>query len=145
MSKFTEHQDELKTGGRIWLQSLAPPVFPETLLNLATKTKFSRHAIDSTLNQTLTQGYAFKTHGAGKNKITPDARNYINEIFIRGLTSRPAIAADVEKQMMDEEDENGDPRFDKDSYLDEGWRIDHFLISLIRAKGENITENLFSQ
>ena len=44
---------------------------------------------------------------------------YIEEVFNMGLKQRPAVASDVEMQMQEVTNEDGNPRFDRNSYLDE--------------------------
>ena len=58
--------------------------------------------------------------GIGKNKVTSDAKAFIQKIFDDGLKERPAVASKVEILMQEVNNEDGLPRFDRNSYLDEG-------------------------
>ena len=57
--------------------------------------------------------------GIGKNKVTSDAKAFIQKIFDDGLKKRPAVASEVEILMQEVNNEDGLPRFDRNSYLDE--------------------------
>ena len=58
---------------------------------------------------------------------------YIEEVFNMGLKQRPAVASDVEMQMQEVTNGDGNPRFDKNSYLDEDQiKVSfHHIISLL--------------
>ena len=57
--------------------------------------------------------------GLGKNKMSSDAKAFIQKFFDDGLKKRPAVASEVEILMQEVNNEEGLPRFDRNSYLDE--------------------------
>ncbi len=51
--------------------------------------------------------------------MTSDAKDFVTAIFEEGLKKRPAVASEVEILMQEVDNEEGLPRFDRNSYLDE--------------------------
>ena len=64
MTNSISYQEEAKTGGRIWLNSLEVPTFPLALCQLTTGTKWSKN-VNQSLQQGLEQGFALPVWGQG--------------------------------------------------------------------------------
>ena len=64
MTNSISYQEEAKTGGRIWLNTLEVPILPQTLCQFATGTKWSKN-VNQSLQQGLEQGFALPVWGQG--------------------------------------------------------------------------------
>ena len=74
--------------------------------------------------------------GLGRNKISSDAKAFIQKTFEDGLKKRPAVASEVEILMQEVNNEDGLPRFDRNSYLDEdqgGFQLLDLIVMEIKS------------
>ena len=81
--------------------------------------------------------------GIGKNKVTSDAKAFIQKIFDDGLKKRPAVASEVEILMQEVNNEDGLPRFDRNSYLDEGgFQLLDLIITELKTNSDQPLKSL---
>ena len=104
------------------MEPLPEPSLTENLLSLRKSTPWT--SAEATLSESLSMGFALPNYYPSvKNKITPLARSYVEEIWKMGVGAggdhRNATALEVETRMKEEESEPGVPYFQPDQYLDE--------------------------
>ena len=93
------------------------PKFTEPLLNIAFETKMS--PLGSTLQGSLPVGHALPVWGEGRNPPTAKAKEFVRDLFEKGIKTKPIPAADAVIMMQLKTDENGKPVFDETTFLDE--------------------------
>ena len=67
METLKDIQPDVELGGRILLEKMDSPVFPQQLLEVAEKTKWSE--LNSTLQSSLPVGNALQLWGDGRNPV----------------------------------------------------------------------------
>ena len=86
------------------------------MLQIQTKTAYS--LVSSSLKE-LEPGHALPVWGAGTNEITQDAKDYIEEIFMKGEQTKAMLPSEVVVMMQDAVDPTtGEPLFNENTYLD---------------------------
>ena len=128
MDQLEEFQPNLELGGRILLEELPNPSFTENLLQLQAPTKLSPH---ETMRQNLSLGHGLPIWGSCKNAPTKKAKEYLQQLFTKGQTSKPLQPVEAEAAMFDAEDESGEPLFDENTYMDQE-QIKAYFASLSR-------------
>ena len=116
METVQEYQPDVDIGAKVLLQNLEEPHFTENLLNLQTETPWS--PLNFSL-QEIEPGRALPVWGAGTNKPTQAAKDFIEEIFIKGQKTKPMMPSEVVEMMKEATDPiTGASLFDENSYLD---------------------------
>ena len=117
METLEELQPDIQIGGKVLLQKMDLPKFPQSLLELSCETKYSE--LHSTLQGSLPVGYALPVWGEGRNPVTKEAKAFIQDLFQKGQVGKPIPAADAMIMMQNKTDGEGVPLFDETTYLDE--------------------------
>ena len=104
------------------------------MLQIQTKTAYS--LVSSSLKE-LEPGHALPVWGAGTNEITQDAKDYIEEIFMKGEQTKAMLPSEVVVMMQDAVDPTtGEPLFNENTYLDKD-QIKGQFATLSRKKKES--------
>merc|ERR1712048_1015164 len=81
-------------------------------------------------------------HDESKNKVSDNARNYVNKIFknikITDRKHRKEVAAETAIKMKEIQDEFNQPIFQPDEYLDE-VQIDTLLYNFIQLENKKLS------
>ena len=118
----TDIYHEPNKGPLYHMEPLPEPSLTDNLLSLAKSTPWS--SPEATMSQSLKMGFALPNYfPSHKNKITPLARKYVEDIWKMGVGAGGdhgnATALEVEIRMKEDESEPGVPYFQPDEYLDE--------------------------
>ena len=116
METIEDFQPDFNMGGKYLLEKMEEIVFSQNLKDIATDTKRSK--VNETLQSSLKIGFAIPIWGEGKNAPTKEAKQFVEGIFIEGQKQKPIPAADVVDLMQDKEDDEGNPMFDENTFLD---------------------------
>ena len=116
METIEDFQPDFNMGGKYLLEKMEEIVFSQNLKDIAIDTKRSK--VNETLQSSLKIGFAIPIWGEGKNAPTKEAKQFVEGIFIEGQKQKPIPAADVVDLMQDKEDDEGNPMFDENTFLD---------------------------
>ena len=132
LEKIKKFQPSFEIGGKLLREKLDEPVFTETLMALATGTKWS--AKDWTLKD-LEVGHALPEWGGGKNTRTAKANAYLQELFDKGIDGKAILASEAVVMMQEKIDpETNLPLFTADEFLDEDQIAGFFTTHAARSK-----------
>ena len=82
MEMLQDSQPEVQTGGRILLEKMVLPIFPQSLVEVAEATKWSQ--LDLTLQSSLPVGYGLPVWVDGRNPVTKEAKAFVQNLFQKG-------------------------------------------------------------